>query len=66
MNKGWIQFIIGLILALFGIYQVYESTIIGNVFAEGVLIGQGCVFLLWGIRELIGSGFKGSKEVKKE
>jgi len=45
-NNGWIQFGIGSVMMLFGIYQMYEAKIIGNPLGGGVLLGQGCVFFL--------------------
>ena len=61
-SNGWVQFWIGFIMIFFGIYQMYKSPMVESVIGQGVLLGQGCIFFFWGIRELIGYGFKGNEK----
>lgn len=57
MGKGHIQFMIGILILIFGIYQLYFSITIENTSAQGISLGMGAVFILWGLREIIGSEF---------
>ena len=62
MNKK--QLVMSLLLLGFGTYLLYSSININliNEDAGGILLGQGAILILWGLRELIGSTRKGEKE----
>jgi hypothetical protein len=48
------QLIIGCILLILGIWLGYSSFNMPTYSTEGLLLGQSSVFVLWGIREIIG------------
>ena len=63
-NKRIIQLIIGILFFSLGTYFSYESITMPTFFSQGLLVGQGSVFLLWGIREIAGSLIKQSDDLK--
>jgi hypothetical protein len=58
MKKIW-KIIIGIILIIFSLYLIYSSYNMPTYSSQEILLGQGSVFMLWGIRELIGGILNG-------
>ena len=59
-DTGRTQIFWGFVLLGLGIYYLYSSIGAGKLsdFAEGALLGEGAVFLLWSLRELFGGLMK--------
>ena len=50
--------IFGVCLFVFGFYLSFESINITQKEIQGIMLGQGAVFILWGIKEIISSLLK--------
>ena len=55
-DRDW-QFWIGIVIIFLGTWFSYDSIRIFQIdkYLSGFIIGQGAVFILWGIREIVES-----------
>ena len=62
MKTKNIQLVIGIFFLILGAYQVNDSVTINYPFVQGIVLGVGSMFVIWGIREIIGYAFKKWKQ----
>ena len=49
-----VQLILGIVLIILGFYMIIDCVNIPSKYVEGIILGEGSVLMLWGMRELLG------------
>lgn len=48
------KIVIGILFIFYSFYSMYDSFNMPTYLSQGLIFGQGSIFLLWGLREIIG------------